>query len=59
MKTFDIWVRDDHYTCYRVQAEDKDEAYAKYCDCSNYDEIYHDEFWGDNSEIDEINEVDE
>jgi hypothetical protein len=59
MKTFDIWVRQEVYRGYRIQAENKEEAIEKFYDYDNYDEIFYDEDWSDSeiNEIDEINEV--
>ena len=58
MKTFEIWVRQEVYRGYRIQAENKEEAIEKFYDYDNYNEIFYDEDWSD-SEIDEIAEINE
>ena len=58
MKTFEIWVRQEVYRGYHIQAENKEEAIEKFYNYDNYDEIFYDEDWSD-SEIDEIAEINE
>lgn len=59
MKTFEIWVRQEVYRGYRIQAENKEEAIEKFYDCDDYGEIFYDEDPWSDSEIDEITEINE
>ena len=59
MKTFEIWTKETHYTCYRIPAETEEEALDVLHNCDNLNEYFHDEDWEGDGEIDEIEEVED